>query len=265
MHEKSLIFTINSLSVQIRRADRTEDYFAVERIQRDIWGMEGECPVPVPILVAMNNNGGLIEVAEEGGRIIGFSMAFPGKHKGREFLYSHMAGVLKEYRNMNIGYQIKMHQFESAKLMGYNEVRWTFDPLKARNSYFNTHKLKAFAFGYKLNYYGFMESKENRGVESDRIEAHRYMDREPQKIDVFIKVNLASGSVEQSVHEDSIGIGIPADIPQTDTALVNKWRHLTRGAILTLEENDFVMVDVLKDGDVDYLIFSKREKSGLLR
>lgn len=254
--------------MEIRRVKTVDEYKRVEEIQKEIWGMEGEYPVPVTILVAINNNGGLVEVALEDNKIIGFSLAFPGKKGDYEYLYSHMAGVLNEYRNSNVGYMIKMHQFEVAKSLGYNEVRWTFDPLKIRNSYFNTHKLKAFAYDYKINYYGFMESKENKGIESDRIEAHKFMDREPVSTNNFAVIaRVSEGKYPYkeiaNIEDDFIGFEVLEEIPRDDIELLTKWRLKTREIFLELEERDYVMVDVKRETPLAYLVFSKKEKSGL--
>jgi predicted GNAT superfamily acetyltransferase len=229
--------------------------------------MEGECPVPLPILVGINNNGGLVEIAIDDGSIIGFSLAFPGREGHYSYLYSHMAGVLPEFRNRDIGYQIKMHQFKEAGNMGYNEIRWTFDPMKARNSYFNVHKLKAFAYDYKINYYGYMESRENKGVESDRIEAHKFLDRIPltgKKFNIASKIEKYPFPWDSlKIDADSVGIEIPSSLDDAGIELKRKWRLAIRNAIVELESRKYVMTDVIRNDDIDVLVFTLREKSGL--
>ncbi len=254
--------------MEIRRVKSIDEYKRVEDMQREIWGMEGEYPVPVTILVAINNNGGLVEIALDGEKAVGFSLAFPGRKDDYKYLYSHMAGVIEDYRNSNIGYEIKMHQFKVARELGYNEVRWTFDPLKVRNSYFNTHKLKAFAYDYKLNYYGHMDSRENRGVESDRIEAHKFLDRIPVSNNQFtvlgkIKEGNRPYDYLSEPSDDFVGLEVPEEIPRDDLKILRKWREKTREAFMKLEEKKYVMVDVKRESPSAYLIFAKREKSGL--
>jgi len=79
--------------VEIRRISTIEEYKKVEEIQRIAWGMEEECPVPVPILVAINNNGGLVEGAFIDGEMVGFTLGFPANKGNYRYFYSHMAGV----------------------------------------------------------------------------------------------------------------------------------------------------------------------------
>ncbi len=252
--------------MEIRRARSIDEYKAVESIQRVIWGMVEEPPVPLPILVAINSNGGLVEIAKDGGRIVGFSLAFPGNHDGLRYLYSHMAGVIEEYRNRDVGYEIKMHQFEEARKMGYSEVRWTFDPMKARNAYFNVHKLGAYAYDYKINYYGIMGSKENEGVESDRIEAHKFLDREKVtagKYEVGARItDFPRPWKSVDIRGDSISLEVPTNLGR-DIRLAREWRLSLRSAISSLESQGYVMNDVVKGDKTVFLIFTLREKVGL--
>ena len=55
-------------------------------------------------------------------------------------LWSHMAGVLPEYRG-GLGYRLKLAQRERALAQGYDLIEWTFDPLQAMNAHFNFAKL----------------------------------------------------------------------------------------------------------------------------
>lgn len=255
--------------MEIRRAESIEEYQRIESIQREIWGMAGESPVPVTILVAINNNGGLVEVAREDDQIIGFSLGFPGSEGDCRFLYSHMAGIIAEYRNRDAGYQIKTHQFEAARKMGYNEVRWTFDPMKARNCYFNVHKLKAFAYDFKINYYGHMDSDENRGVDSDRIEAHKFLDRSPIiRKDYTIVGKITNYPSQWEKIEDGgdcIALEIPSEIDNSDLTLARKWRLALRNGIVKMGKGNFVMTDVVRDDRTVLLVFTLKEKSGILK
>ncbi len=254
--------------MEIRKVSTIDEYKKVEEIQRIAWGMEEECPVPVPILVAINNNGGLVEGAFIDGEMVGFTIGFPAYKDNYRYFYSHMAGVLPDYRNYNVGYQLKSHQFQSAFSMGYNEVRWTFDPMKTRNAYFNTHKLGSFAYEYKINYYGIMGSRENKGIESDRIEAHKFKDKTPIRTYKFDLAAELHGSVEPwdnyNIDGDILGFEVLEEIDPSNLELVKKWRYALRKAILDLEHKNYVMIDVVRESPRAYLIFARKEKSGLI-
>jgi Uncharacterized conserved protein len=254
--------------VEIRRISTIEEYKKVEEIQRIAWGMEEECPVPVPILVAINNNGGLVEGAFIDGEMVGFTLGFPANKGNYRYFYSHMAGVLPDYRNYNVGYHLKIHQFQSAFSMGYSEVRWTFDPMKTRNAYFNTHKLGSFAYEYKINYYGIMGSKENKGIESDRIEAHKFKDKSPIRnynFNIAAELhNSAEPWEKYSIDGDVLGFEVLEEIDQSNLELVKKWRYALRKVILELEGKNYVMIDVVRESPKAFLIFALKEKSGLI-
>ena len=48
-------------------------------------------------------------------------------------------------------------------------MTWTFDPLVARNAYFNIEKLGARPTHYMIDYYGQMSDGINAGQASDRV------------------------------------------------------------------------------------------------
>ncbi|MGC8645643.1 MAG: GNAT family N-acetyltransferase [Thermoplasmata archaeon] len=249
--------------MEIRPPETIEEFKALEGLQREVWGMRGENPVPAGLIRAFSHNGGLVEVAVEDNKIVGFTLAFPGTDGRKRFLYSHMAGVIKEYRNRNIGYELKLHQFAMAKKMGYNEVRWAFDPMKARNAYFNVHKLGAYAYNYIINYYGEMDTEETGGVDSDRYEAHKFLDREivrPKDYEVVGKItDFPEPWKEVRLGYDSVGIEVPLDIGSNQVDLAKKWRMKLREAILQLEKERYAVNEVIRNERSVYLILTRKE------
>ncbi len=51
---------------------------------------------------------------------------------------------------------MKLHQRAWAIARGIPVIEWTFDPLVARNAYFNIRKLGAMPVEYLPNFYGIM-------------------------------------------------------------------------------------------------------------
>jgi predicted GNAT superfamily acetyltransferase len=68
-----------------------------------------------------------------------------------------------------VGYALKLAQRAQALDHGITVVRWTFDPLVARNAWFNLGKLGAVADRFHRNFYGEMADVVNRGERSDRL------------------------------------------------------------------------------------------------
>jgi predicted GNAT superfamily acetyltransferase len=56
-----------------------------------------------------------------------------------------------------------------ARSQGLDLMRWTFDPLEARNAHFNFHKLGTVCRSYRPDYYGAMPDALNRDLPSDRL------------------------------------------------------------------------------------------------
>ena len=69
----------------------------------------------------------------------------------------------------SIGYAMKLHQRAWAMARGIPVIEWTFDPLVARNAYFNIRKLAAMPVEYLTNFYGIMGDGINGEDETDRL------------------------------------------------------------------------------------------------
>ncbi len=91
---------------------------------------------------------------------------------GRWSLWSHLAGVDRRYQGQGIGFALKRFQRDWALANGFDEMRWTFDPLQRGNANFNLHRLGATVNRYYRNLYGVMEDEINNAASpSDRVEA----------------------------------------------------------------------------------------------
>jgi predicted GNAT superfamily acetyltransferase len=145
-------------------------------LQMRIWGMGRAEVVPDHQLIAAVSAGGAVLGAfAPDGALVGFSYAFPGWRRGRPLWYSHMTGVLREYRDAGIGLSLKRTQRECALAAGIDHIVWTFDPLQAGNARFNLGRLGAVAFRYYVDYYGPMTDAINQGLPSDRLEVDWYL------------------------------------------------------------------------------------------
>ncbi len=144
---------------------------AVERLQRDVWGMPDLEVVPSHQLVAAVAAGGAVLGAfDDNDTLLGFCYGFIGLRDGRLLFYSHMAGVRPGYQDRDIGFLLKRAQRQAALDSGLDRMVWTYDPLQAINASFNLRKLGATAVRYYVDYYGEMPDAINRGMPSDRLE-----------------------------------------------------------------------------------------------
>ena len=106
------------------------------------------------------------------------------------YLHSHMLAIAPEHQNRGLGFALKALQREDALARGIRVIRWTFDPLMAKNAYFNLHRLGATARMYIPDFYGRLGSTLQGGLPTDRLLAEwrldtdrvrRAIDREPEQ------------------------------------------------------------------------------------
>jgi predicted GNAT superfamily acetyltransferase len=87
-----------------------------------------------------------------------------------------MLAVSQMFRNKGVGTRLKFAQREYAIKRGIRLIEWTFDPLEARNAYFNFQKLGVIVRRYYPNLYGETTGVQG-GLPTDRIVAEWWLDR----------------------------------------------------------------------------------------
>jgi chorismate synthase len=147
------------------------EFAAVVELERLIWGPGYDEVVPVPILAVTVHRGGILIGAFDGGRMIGFVYSLPGIKRGRPTEWSHMLGVVDDFRNDGVGHRLKCLQRDRALVMGLELVEWTFDPMQAMNAHLNFAKLGVFVEEYQENAYGDSTSPLHKGNPTDRFVA----------------------------------------------------------------------------------------------
>lgn len=107
------------------------------------------------LLSALAKNGGSAVGVHHGDRLVGFAYGFAGRDRsGQDFHYSQAAVVDPEYQGHGVGRLLKTCQRAVALEWGQHRMRWTFDPLLARNAHFNFAALQAEGTAYAVDYYG---------------------------------------------------------------------------------------------------------------
>ena len=185
-----------------------------------VWPSKEEGTQIAPnFLQALMHSGAYLSGAFIEGKIVGAAFGFPAKDDdGTFYIHSHMAAVLPEYQDRGVGLGLKLHQKEWALENGYSKIKWTFDPLVARNAWFNFSRLGVRAVHYYVNFYGEMTDSINAGDASDRI---------------VVEWDLKGGK-EIAAGANSIEVEIPADIVairKSDIERARKWRRDVREAL----------------------------------
>ncbi len=135
-----------------------------------VWGTGAASLASPSLLKTYAHYGNPVIGAFEGDVLCGVSVAFLAANP-EVHLHSHITGVTPSHQHLGIGYQLKMAQRDWCIANGIDLITWTFDPMLARNAYFNLHKLGAHARRFLPNFYGSMDDDINRGDDTDRLEA----------------------------------------------------------------------------------------------
>src|ERR1041385_9290907 len=157
-------------TIVIREIETLAEMREVERLQKEIWGVEDLEIYPALALKPQKEVGAILMGAFAEGRMVGFVFGFPGILDGETIIHSDMLGVLPAYRSLNLGYLLKCAQREAAIALGVKRMTWTFDPLQSRNAHLNFAKLGVTSDDYRVDYYGGVSTSPlHAGAGTDRL------------------------------------------------------------------------------------------------
>lgn len=251
-------------SIVIRDINSAREMRLVEELQKDVWGIPDIEVVPTSQFMAAIHAGGVLLGAFDGEVLAGFAYGFVAKEDGKIAHHSHMVGVQKKYRSLDLGFRLKAAQRERVLGQGIQLMSWTFDPLQSLNAYFNFAKLGVVARSYFVDFYGSEAASFLHQNGTDRlwvtweltndrvIERLRKEERSETAIPSSVLVEYGENGVpiehdfDSGLAGDSALIEIPieiASIEARDVQLAAKWRHATRKAFTSAIEKGFFVED----------------------
>ncbi len=115
------------------------------------------------------------------------------------YLHSHMLAVAPAYQNRGLGFALKLVQREDARSRGIQVIRWTFDPLMAKNAYFNLHRLGATARMYIRDFYGRLGSALQGGLPTDRLLAEWRLDTDRVRSGALVQRPEQTGRIVETI------------------------------------------------------------------
>jgi predicted GNAT superfamily acetyltransferase len=175
--------------LEIRECTTIEDFEECVRIQREVFALPEQELSPVRHFVVTKNAGGFTLGAFDGDRMAAFVLSVPAFLRGEQ----------------GIGARLKWEQRERALALGVRYLKWTFEPVKARNAFFNLEKLGATVAEYEVNFYGTdYGTSSGVGLASDRLFAE--WDLSSAKVEA-----LAAGSAWNDEGSPAAEIGIMND------------------------------------------------------
>jgi len=193
--------------------------------------------------------------------VVGASVGFVGTHPGGLHVHSHATGIEPALQHAGVGAAMKRYQREWALARGITEIRWTFDPLIARNAYFNLTKLGAVGAAYLPDVYGAMGDPVNGTDPSDRVEARWDLTGPDGRPEPDLDALTAAGaevilSLDGEVWRETRLVPtllacVPTDIVAlraSDPAAALRWRLAARDSIGRALDLGYGAVGATRDG-----------------
>jgi len=220
------------------------------------------------VIVATKEAGSIWVGAFDGPKLAGFAFGFLGMEQGRVMLHSHMLAVEESYRDLDLGYKLKLAQRERALAMRVPEMTWTFDPLQSKNAHLNFGKLGVVSETYRVDFYGPETSSVLHQNGTDRLwvrwalASRRVRDRlqgkdyRPEVLDAFSRLQPLvqfngdgkplRNDLQTALARQRIAIQIPSDIgsvERKDPGLAREWRQATRWAFTEALQAGFFVAE----------------------
>jgi len=240
-------------------ADRAEREGCVA-LQERVWGPAFADRVPASVLMIALETGGVASGAFVDGELVAFVFGITGLREGRPVHWSDMLAVAPEHRGRGIGFRLKLHQRSLLLERGVETVRWTFEPLEARNAHLNLRRLGAVVREYRRDVYGASDSPLHAGIGTDRLVAEwsiasarvrRLLDGGPSGGEAAVGGDPVESSDPvpsgDPASEPSARIAIPADLQAlkaADPGRALEWRKEVRAEFERAFEGGWVAVDL---------------------
>jgi predicted GNAT superfamily acetyltransferase len=210
--------------VQIRECTTIEEFDACIQLQREAFQLPDLEISPRRHLIVSQRAGGWTLGAFVGREMVGFVHHLVAVRGGVEIIgYSHMMAVARAFQNRGVGAHLKWAQRTRALAEGRNFIKWTWDPMQARNAHFNLNRLGVTVRSYAVNFYGTdynttpREPNDHVSLDSDRLFAEWQLDSTRVTL-------LAEGRAQRTAPAPDATIEIPSDWP----ALIRQDAHAAR-------------------------------------
>ena len=260
-------------AVTIRDLESFADLQQVEALEKEVWQLSDLDTTPLTLIVATREAGSIWVGAFDDGKLVGFAFGFLALEHGHLSVHSHMLAVQAGYRDLDLGYKLKLAQRERAMAMRIGECRvtemtWTFDPLQSKNAHLNFAKLGVVASTYKADFYGPATSSVLHQNGTDRLwvkwpllsrrvqERLQGTSRRAEVLDALKTLTPlvhfngdgkpVRTDLQAALRRQRIAIEIPSDISfveEKDPSLAREWRLHTRWAFTEALQAGFLVAE----------------------
>ena len=246
----------------IRECTSIEELDSCVALQREAFGLPDLEISPRRHLIVSRQAGGWTLGAFVGERLVGFVHHLAAVRPNNEvFGYSHMMAVARDYQNKGIGARLKWAQRERALGEGRDYIRWTWDPMQARNAHFNLNRLGVIVESFGNNFYGTdydsdptQREEQRPGLQSDRLFAGWYL--KSNRV-----CRLAAGEDYKLTLEPVTRIAVPAQwsaLVKSDVAKARREQERLRKEFMRALADGLVCAAFERaDTESHYLLFEK--------
>ncbi|HET7212872.1 MAG TPA: GNAT family N-acetyltransferase [Terriglobia bacterium] len=237
----------------IRPCETVDDLAGCVALQKEIWGYPDREVYPARMFLNISRTGGhVLGAFTDTGSLAAFVVSVPAWRKEHQYFYSLLLGVLPRHENQGLGTMLKIAQRKAALRAGIEYIEWTFDPMRAKNAYFNIVRLGAIVRRYCPDYYGPILGKLQRNLPSDRLIAEW-----PLKSDRVRKA-LAGKKPRPAVKSASAEVAIPLDLDalvSRKPAQAREWQASVRASLQDLFARKFTITGFERtDAEARYLL-----------
>jgi predicted GNAT superfamily acetyltransferase len=197
--------------IQIRECTTIEEFDGCLVLQREAFALPDLEISPRRHLIVSRRAGGWTLGAFAGDEMVGFVHHMVAVRGRDEIIgYSHMMAVARPFQNAGVGANLKWAQRERALSEGRTFIKWTWDPMQARNAHFNLNRLGVTVRSLGENFYGtdYITTPGGKdgdvSIDSDRLFADWELDSERVR-------TLAAGRAAEITEAPAATIEIPAD------------------------------------------------------
>ena len=253
--------------IEIRKLKTVKEFKKTLEIQKSAWGVSDLEIDPHFLMTRVQKFGGLLQGLFLENECVGFTYGFLGKWQGEIFFFSYMAAVMRKYQGRGFGFLLKEAQREEVLKMGYNIIRWNFDPLESLNAYFNFHRLGVTSSEYERNVYGVGESGLDEGLPTDRLLVTWHLTSER----VQNKIKSKEEKIIETIPGSKLGnfrgqiayIEIPRDFRSLKKINQNQayeWRMKTRNQFESAFKRGFITEEIVFSDDQQRIFYKLIKK-----
>lgn len=251
-------------NVEVRELHTAAEAAEASLLLDEVWNVDqtGTNVLEPGLIVAFAHAGNYVSAAysrDDPAEMIGVTIGFFGQPLGT-VMHSHIAGVRHEHIGHGAGSAMKLHQRLWCLRLGITEMTWTFDPLIARNAYFNFQRLGVSMVEYLEDFYGQMRDGVNAGQASDRMMVSWPLDR-PARVPAVsadaafacLRADESGAPLVSEVPREAavVSLDFPSDIENLrrhDPELATRWRLALRESLTALVADGWVLDTCLKGG-----------------